>query len=314
MDELSKDDGATAMPPSLAPFMARSRSQHRPAPSHTLSTAYVGANQRVLVSLSGPHGTDIIGAVLDCLARYPCEIGDFMLSRLYHNVTFGILIRLESDNVAVFRDLAEAAQKWDASLTFDIPDTQVIEPSIRHLDKTHEKSTTQQDEMAVNLLRSVKGDNLTEPSQDALVQLPSSLEEAPYSGRIKYAATILNQNGLNPEFLHRWIELLLKHKISVEKMTRLNKGDTMLSCADMKLSVPATVDMMVLRNELVKLSGPYGTDIALQIDDVFRKNKRLVVFDMDSTLIRQEVIDEIAKYAGTSDRVAVRRMRCGLPN
>ncbi len=38
---------------------------------------------------------------------------------------------------------------------------------------------------------------------------------------------------------------------------------------------------------------------------MFRKSKRLVVFDMDSTLIQQEVIDEIAKHAGVVGEVAV---------
>jgi len=36
---------------------------------------------------------------------------------------------------------------------------------------------------------------------------------------------------------------------------------------------------------------------------MFRHNKRLVVFDMDSTLIQQEVIDELARYAGVYDQV-----------
>lgn len=38
---------------------------------------------------------------------------------------------------------------------------------------------------------------------------------------------------------------------------------------------------------------------------MFRKNKRLVIFDMDSTLIQQEVIDEIARHAGVVDAVSV---------
>ncbi|KAI9208695.1 HAD-like domain-containing protein, partial [Polychytrium aggregatum] len=45
-------------------------------------------------------------------------------------------------------------------------------------------------------------------------------------------------------------------------------------------------------------------DITLQENSVFRRNKRLVVFDMDSTLIQQEVIDEIAKHAGVVEQVS----------
>ncbi|RCH97888.1 hypothetical protein CU097_009061 [Rhizopus azygosporus] len=267
-----------------SPAMVRSRSQHNLNPSTVLPPTFVGPNQKVLVSLSGPHGTDIVGAVLNCLARHPCDIEDFMLSRLYHNVTFGVLITLQSDNVAIFRDLSEAAKKWDATLTYDIPDSQATEPLIREQKEKKEKKKT--------------------PSEPQPVYIPSSLEEAPYSGRIKYAATVLNQNGLSSVFLSKWTQLLLRHRISVEKMIRLNKGNDKLSCADFRLSVPRGIDMNALRTELIELSSGLGTDIAFQQDDVFRKNKRLVVFDMDSTLIYQEVIDEIARHAGVVDQVS----------
>lgn len=281
-------DGATAMMihSSGSPPMIRSRSHYKFTSNAALPPTFVGPNQKVLVSLSGPHGTDIVGAVLECLARHPCAIEDFMLSRLYHNVTFGVLITLQSDNVAVFRDLAEAAQQWDATLTFDVPDTQATEPSIRNRgDKKIKTQPTQSDD-------------------EDQIYLPASLEEAPYSGRIKYAASILNQNGLQASFLSQCTQLLLKHHISVEKLSRLDKRHT-LSCADLRLSVPTAVDMDHLRKELIDLAASFGSDVALQPDDVFRKNKRLVVFDMDSTLIQQEVIDEIARYAGVVDQVAV---------
>ncbi|OZJ01716.1 hypothetical protein BZG36_05312 [Bifiguratus adelaidae] len=45
-------------------------------------------------------------------------------------------------------------------------------------------------------------------------------------------------------------------------------------------------------------------DVNWQLDNVFRSHKRLAVFDMDSTLIQQEVIDEIARDAGIVDKVA----------
>lgn len=270
-----------------SPGMRRSRSQYKLTASTALPPAMVGVNQRVLVSMSGPHGTDIIGAVLECLARHPCEINDCMLSRLYHNVTFGVLITLRSDNVAVFRDLADAAQKWDAILTFDVPDTQATEPTVRHQQTNGDKK-----------------DKKDQPMEQ--IYLPPSLEEAPYAGRIKYAASILNQDGLQPPFLYEWTKLCLKYRISVEKLARLNKDGTQLSCADFRLSVPSTVDMNKLRTDLFELSANHGSDIALQPDDVFRKNKRLVVFDMDSTLIRQEVIDEIARHAGVVEQVAVK--------
>ncbi|CAO3659205.1 unnamed protein product [Umbelopsis ramanniana] len=265
--------------PVPSPVMMRSRSSNTKSAT-ALPSSPLQPNQRVLVSLSGPHGTDIIGAVLDSVSKHNCVVEDLMFSRLYHNVTFGVLITLTSDNVSIFRDLADQARKWDAALTFDVPDTQATEPAIKHKDQ----------------------DKKNESRKD--VFLPPSLEQAPYSDRTKYAATLLNQKGLTSEFLFKWTQLLLENKISVEKMRRLNVGDGKVQCADYQLSVPEGLSIDNMKKQLIDLSRSFGTDVALQPDNVFRKNKRLVVFDMDSTLIQQEVIDEIARHAGVMDKVS----------
>ena len=58
-----------------------------------------------------------------------------------------------------------------------------------------------------------------------------------------------------------------------------------------------------LRSSLARLTQDHDIDIAFQHDSVYRRNRRLVAFDMDSTLIRTEVIDELAKLAGVGDQV-----------
>ena len=59
-----------------------------------------------------------------------------------------------------------------------------------------------------------------------------------------------------------------------------------------------------LRARLVALTDECDVDIAFQHDTVYRRNRRLVAFDMDSTLIRTEVIDELARLAGVGAQVA----------
>ncbi len=59
-----------------------------------------------------------------------------------------------------------------------------------------------------------------------------------------------------------------------------------------------------LRHSLLELAGQYNIDIAYQEDTIFRRNRQLVVFDMDSTLIDAEVIDELAIEAGVGEQVA----------
>lgn len=58
-----------------------------------------------------------------------------------------------------------------------------------------------------------------------------------------------------------------------------------------------------MRAALAHLTEEHDIDIAFQHDTVYRRNRRLVCFDMDSTLIQTEVIDELAKLAGVGDKV-----------
>ncbi|KAJ2850982.1 Phosphoserine phosphatase [Coemansia brasiliensis] len=222
--------------------------------------------QTVMISLRGPHGTDIIGGVLGCLSKHQCQIVDFSLSRLHHDVTFGVLVHLHDRNVDLFGDLVKTAQRWDGTLSFDVQDARL------------------------------KASKLANAAQYAL-------DEAPYAARAKYMATVLNERGLSPEFLSEWLNWLLARKISVEQMRRLDNHSSLL-CVEFRLSVPETLSVDELRTELIAISSKHQTDVALQPNNVFRRQKRLVVFDMDSTLIQQEVIDEIARATGIEEQVA----------
>lgn len=62
-------------------------------------------------------------------------------------------------------------------------------------------------------------------------------------------------------------------------------------------------DALVVRAALLDLAGRLCVDIAFQRDDLFRRNRRIIVFDMDSTLIQTEVINELARCAGVEGQV-----------
>ncbi|TDO08655.1 MULTISPECIES: phosphoserine phosphatase SerB [Halomonas] len=64
------------------------------------------------------------------------------------------------------------------------------------------------------------------------------------------------------------------------------------------------VDLDALREKALALGAMHGVDIALQEDSIWRRHRRLVCFDMDSTLIQAEVIDELARRHGVGDEVA----------
>jgi phosphoserine phosphatase len=62
-------------------------------------------------------------------------------------------------------------------------------------------------------------------------------------------------------------------------------------------------DREALQKELLEVSREEGIDISFQKDDMFRRNRRLICVDMDSTFIQTEVIDELAMRAGVGDEV-----------
>lgn len=73
------------------------------------------------------------------------------------------------------------------------------------------------------------------------------------------------------------------------------------------LSRPEILSLYDLRRhvDLWKFENKWKIQVVLQENNICRRFKRLVVFDMDSTLIQQEVIDEIANYMGVKDEVSV---------
>ena len=66
---------------------------------------------------------------------------------------------------------------------------------------------------------------------------------------------------------------------------------------------PIEVDEDRIRTALTAIADSGEVDVAFQHDSIFRRNRRLVAFDMDSTLIQGEVIDELAKLAGVGEQV-----------
>jgi phosphoserine phosphatase len=99
--------------------------------------------------------------------------------------------------------------------------------------------------------------------------------------------------------------------LNIDTIYRLS-GRVPLDCNDYECSrgcVEFTVrgtpkDVAGLRAQFLEISSRMMVDIGFQEDNIFRRNRRLVAFDMDSTLIQAEVIDELAKEAGVGEQVA----------
>ncbi len=74
--------------------------------------------------------------------------------------------------------------------------------------------------------------------------------------------------------------------------------------ASIQLSIRGEIDCKVeFTEKFMEISRDLDVDIAFQEDNIYRRNRRLVCFDMDSTLIQTEVIDELAELAGVGAEV-----------
>lgn len=101
-----------------------------------------------------------------------------------------------------------------------------------------------------------------------------------------------------------------RHGLNIDNISRLSgrvslrtPGGELRSCVELSLRGTPD-DSSALRRDLLALAQELDVDIAFQVDDVYRRNRRLVAFDMDSTLIQAEVIDELAEAAGVGERVS----------
>ena len=74
------------------------------------------------------------------------------------------------------------------------------------------------------------------------------------------------------------------------------------ACAEIHTHGPIG-DEAGMRTAFLALSDKLAVDVAFQQESAYRQERQLFVFDMDSTLIQGEVIDELAKMAGVADRV-----------
>lgn len=130
-------------------------------------------------------------------------------------------------------------------------------------------------------------------------------------GRTRYIVTALAPE-LTAAHLQAVTQIVSSQGFNIETVTRLSGrvdlgGRRIIkkrACVQFGLSSGPTLDAQAMRAACLLLSSELNIDVAVQEDNAYRRNRRLVCFDMDSTLIEQEVIDELALEAGVGEQVA----------
>ena len=104
-------------------------------------------------------------------------------------------------------------------------------------------------------------------------------------------------------------KIMSDQSLNIDSIKRLTKrvsivetNDYPRSCVQLSVSGILT-DKKDMTAKFMDISRSLDVDISFQEDNMYRRNRRLVCFDMDSTLIQTEVIDELAELAGVGAQV-----------
>ena len=128
-------------------------------------------------------------------------------------------------------------------------------------------------------------------------------------GKNRYIITILGRK-ITAKQIAETTRIISGQGLNIDAISRLtgrmplNEEELPAAKACIEFSVRGTpFDLLKMQSDFMHLSQKLNFDISLQEDTIYRRCRRLICFDMDSTLIRTEVIDELADRAGVGEQV-----------
>ncbi len=128
-------------------------------------------------------------------------------------------------------------------------------------------------------------------------------------GKNRYIITILGRK-ITARQISETTRIISEQGLNIDNISRLtgrmplNEEELPRTKACIEFSVRGTPsDILKMQSDFMHLSQELDFDISLQEDTIYRRCRRLICFDMDSTLIRTEVIDELADRAGVGEEV-----------
>eukprot|EP00182_Erythrolobus_australicus_P004683 CAMPEP_0185835866 /NCGR_PEP_ID=MMETSP1353-20130828/8638_1 /TAXON_ID=1077150 /ORGANISM="Erythrolobus australicus, Strain CCMP3124" /LENGTH=430 /DNA_ID=CAMNT_0028534575 /DNA_START=3 /DNA_END=1295 /DNA_ORIENTATION=- len=119
-----------------------------------------------------------------------------------------------------------------------------------------------------------------------------------------YVLTLLSESSISADFIGKLAQTLEMYSVRVDALSRLSEST--LRTIEMNVSAEFALSSEAersFRTALYSFGKEHSVDVAVQKESILRRAKRLVVMDMDSTMIQQEVIDELARYAGVYEQV-----------
>ena len=127
-------------------------------------------------------------------------------------------------------------------------------------------------------------------------------------GKNRYILTVIGRQ-LEAKQIAAATKIIASQGLNIDSILRLSgrksivhTGKHTRACIEFSLRGEPT-DRRQMQEGLMKMASKQGIDFSFQKDDMFRRMRRLICFDMDSTLIQTECIDELAERAGVGDQV-----------
>lgn len=141
---------------------------------------------------------------------------------------------------------------------------------------------------------------------------PTSVEEyknwVAMQGKNRYILTLLGRK-LSAKQISAVTSIIAEQGLNIDAIKRLTGR---IPLDEHKANIRACIEFSVrgtpkdrssMQAQLLKLASDLEMDYSFQLDNMYRRMRRLICFDMDSTLIETEVIDELAMRAGVGDQV-----------
>ncbi len=217
----------------------------------------------ILISISGEDKPGVTSSITEILGKYDATILDIGQADIHHTLSLGILFKM-SDNAESGHILKEVLFKCSE-----------LNVNVRFTAVTPERYTNW----------------------------------VGRQGKSRYIVTILGKI-ITAKQLSRVTKAVSDQNLNIDSIKRLtgrpslqtDDENAVRSCIELSVR-GELLDKNLLSAQFLAYSAELGIDISFQKDDMFRRNRRLICFDMDSTLIKTEVIDELADRAGVGEQV-----------
>lgn len=217
----------------------------------------------IQVNISGDDQPGLTAALTEIIARYGADILDIGQANIHRSLTMGILFKTTTDRSGFLMK----------DLLFEASRLGVM----------------------------IRFTPITPDEYEAWVGR---------QGHGRYIVTLLGRS-ITAEEISQVTSVIAHHNLNIDAIKRLSGRIPLQGIDDaaakscIELSVRGHIgedEWLNFRHDIMAQSRP-GFDISFQKDDIYRRARRLICFDMDSTLVHTECIDELAERAGVGDQV-----------